>query len=341
MISTSPAAKITSLLLASVIVVGGMQLSSTESPEIQGAGVASEAMMGSSFEDMVVGTLVPETTTETTKVEPPQEVVEPVETAQEAPSKPVETTQQVEPAPITPQAEPVQTTYQAQPVQPTEQIIQSTIAPPPPSPEAIVALSPEVVASPSIPITSATTVEPPKTMAALTPETTAPPKSMRPKRKDPVKAAKVAQSQPKPKQKVAKAKVTKKTPKPTKAKRGNAQKNKTKGSENGTSQTAKAKSKGTSKRASSKSGNAAVSNYPGQVMRRISRVRKPNVNSRGTATVAFAISSGGGLSRVSISRSSGSAALDKAALRVVQKAAPFPAPPKGAKRQYFIHVKGR
>ena len=329
MISTSPAVKILSFLSASVILVGGMQLASSDvSTEIEGAGMAREAKMGSSFEDMAVGTLTPEPAVDTTEVQPPQEVVESVTTAQETPQEPVLTT--------TP-AEPAQTTMPAEPPVQTAKRAPLVTAPPPPSPDALMAVSPTAVAitpTPVMPVSATAPAEPTHTMAALEPKTTAPPQSMRPRRKDPEQAAKVAQSRPKPK--VTRAKVT---PKATKSPRGNAKRDNTKGARNGTS-TAKAKSQGTSNRANAKSGNAAVSNYPGQVMRRISRVRKPRVNSRGTATVAFAIASGGGLSRVSISRSSGSAALDKAALRVIQKAAPFPAPPRGAKRQYFIRIKG-
>lgn len=316
MISTSTAAKILSFLSASVILVGGMQLASSDMPvELEGAGVTSEAKMGSSFEDMAVGTMTPEPAIDTTEIQPPQEVVEPVKTAQEALQEPLQTTPQ--PRPV---VQPAKTT-------------QTVTTLPPPNPDAIIALSPSAVAITPAPPTPAAT--PTLTTAALVPETTAPPQSMRPKRKDPEKAEQVAQSRPKPKVTQAKP-----APKPAKSPRGNAKQNNTKGAENGTNSTAKAKSQGTSNHASSKSGNAAISNYPGQVMKRISRVRKPRVNSRGTATVAFAIASGGGLARVSIARSSGSASLDKAALRVIQKAAPFPAPPRGAKRQYSIRIKG-
>jgi protein TonB len=88
-------------------------------------------------------------------------------------------------------------------------------------------------------------------------------------------------------------------------------------------------------------GNAAASNYPGLVMRALSRVRKPNVRARGAATVSFSIASSGGLASVRVVRSSGSAALDRAALRLVQGAAPFPRPPSGARRSFSIQIEGR
>ncbi|MBW4982152.1 TonB family protein [Mameliella sp. CS4] len=88
-------------------------------------------------------------------------------------------------------------------------------------------------------------------------------------------------------------------------------------------------------------GNAAASNYPGQVMRKLSRAGRPRVNARGTAVVAFSISSAGGLASLSLARSSGSSALDRAALGVVRSAAPFPRPPSGARRSFAIEIKGR
>lgn len=87
-------------------------------------------------------------------------------------------------------------------------------------------------------------------------------------------------------------------------------------------------------------GNAAASNYPGKVMKKISGVPKPRVGSKGTSVVAFTISPGGGLSTISLARSSGSSRLDRAALQVVQRAAPFPPPPAGARRSYSINIKG-
>ena len=61
-------------------------------------------------------------------------------------------------------------------------------------------------------------------------------------------------------------------------------------------------------------GNAAASNYPGLVMRRLSRAGKPRADARGSAFVAFSISANGGLAAVSLARSSDSSALDQAAL---------------------------
>ncbi|QFU08746.1 Gram-negative bacterial tonB protein [Rhodobacteraceae bacterium THAF1] len=91
----------------------------------------------------------------------------------------------------------------------------------------------------------------------------------------------------------------------------------------------------------SQDGNAAASNYPGQVMARLNRVRRPSIRATGQARVAFTISASGRLSNVGIAGSSGSFELDRAAVRIVQRAAPFPPPPPGAQRSFAINISGR
>lgn len=83
-------------------------------------------------------------------------------------------------------------------------------------------------------------------------------------------------------------------------------------------------------------GNAAASNYPGLVMRKISRVRKQRAGARGKAIVGFKISASGAATSVRIIRSSGSAKIDRVALRHIQRASPFPRPPKGARRNFSV-----
>lgn len=91
----------------------------------------------------------------------------------------------------------------------------------------------------------------------------------------------------------------------------------------------------------SAAGNAAALNYPGQVMRRIQRVRQARVRARGSAVVAFSIAANGGLASASLARRSGSAELDQAALDHIRRAAPFPAPPAGAQRNFSFEFVGR
>lgn len=126
--------------------------------------------------------------------------------------------------------------------------------------------------------------------------------------------------------------------KPQKTAKGNAKQAARAGEASGE---AAAQSTTSGKKGSAQAGNAAVSNYPGIVMRKISRAGKPRVNSRGKAVVVFTISSSGGLDSVSLGRSSGNANLDQAALKVIRGAAPFPKPPTGAQRRFQITIQGR
>lgn len=88
-------------------------------------------------------------------------------------------------------------------------------------------------------------------------------------------------------------------------------------------------------------GNAAASTYPGEVLRRIQRVRQTRSPARGRVLVSFSISDSGGLGAVSVARSSGNAALDRVALDHIRRAAPFPPPPSGAQRQFSFEFVGR
>lgn len=109
-----------------------------------------------------------------------------------------------------------------------------------------------------------------------------------------------------------------------------------KGQANGSSAgTAASSSTRQGKRASA-AGNAAVSNYPGLVMRKISRTRKQRAGARGKATVGFKVSASGAATSVRIIRSSGSAKIDNIALRHIKRASPFARPPKGARRSFSV-----
>jgi protein TonB len=67
--------------------------------------------------------------------------------------------------------------------------------------------------------------------------------------------------------------------------------------------------------------------YAASVRAAIGRHR-PAARGGGRATVAFSIGPAGGLQGVRIARSSGKAQLDQAAIATVQRAAPFPPPPR-------------
>lgn len=321
MIRSSTSAKIIALGVSTVVLATGMQLAAPRSVvEMEGGGTVAEARIGTAFEDMSAGILT----------------AEPVEDAPLEPTPPEETplAEQVAETP------PTQANV-AEPV-PVEAPLTATAMAPEPLPAVtpqstapVISAAPDAVVpqmAPSPPVTAPVTPPPLETIVAQAPDETAPPLSIRPKRRDPEKAAKVAAARPKPQKQKQKL---------TKAPRGNAQRNNTKGTAKGNNQKAKAKSQGQSKQASAQSGNAAASNYPGKVMRRIARVPKPRVSARGTTVVSFSVGANGSLSSASVARSSGSATLDKAALRVIRKASPFPKPPRGARRTFSIKIKGR
>ncbi|MFN4098856.1 MAG: energy transducer TonB [Pararhodobacter sp.] len=121
---------------------------------------------------------------------------------------------------------------------------------------------------------------------------------------------------------------------------GNSDQNARRGSTEGSSGAAAQSAARTAAQAQAP-GNADVSNYPGEVMRRIQRVRQARVNARGSSVVAFTIADGGGLASATLARASGNAALDSAALDHIRRAAPFPAPPPGAQRRFSFEFVGR
>ncbi|PZX15113.1 outer membrane transport energization protein TonB [Palleronia aestuarii] len=82
-------------------------------------------------------------------------------------------------------------------------------------------------------------------------------------------------------------------------------------------------------------GNAAVSTYPGQVIARLNRVRRPWVRTTGVASVAFSIFDTDDLSDTGLTRSSGSLKLDRAALNLVRRAGPYPPAPVEASRSTY------
>jgi protein TonB len=117
---------------------------------------------------------------------------------------------------------------------------------------------------------------------------------------------------------------------------GNAQADTRRGSPDGQAQGSSAAS-GSGQQASA-AGNAAVSNYPGQVVSRLRRaLRYPGEarreRLRGEVHVSFSVSANGGVASARVVRSSGHQVLDQAALETIRRAAPFPAIPAAAGRR--------
>lgn len=206
---------------------------------------------------------------------------------------------------------------------PPPEVSQPVTTPQPAQTAAVVA---ENLITPVVPVLAAT----PETLAPMTPvaplETitaAAPPKV------EPPKPAAKPVVKPRP-VKPAAARAKPATPKP----QGGAQSTR-KGQSDGNT-AGKATTGGQGARKARAAGNAAASNYPGLVMRKISRIRKQRAGARGKATVAFKVSSSGAATSVRIIRSSGSSKIDQIALRHIQRASPFPRPPKGARRSFSV-----
>ena len=318
MIPRSGLVKTLSIGVAASLVVGVSQLTQVDnSAKIAGGGAPAPAQLGTRFEDMAVGTLDAEPVEEITPIPAP----EPLETAEALLPTPTPT------ATPPPAAEPVQAvTAEPMPVAPPA--ITATETPVLPALSSVETPPETTSATPTV--TAAAPVPPVETLTAEA-EEDAPRLSQRPQRRDPERAAEAAKkAKPKPQLK----------PKPQKTTRGNAKRNNTKGAQTA-SRAGNAVKSGTQQRAAAPAGNAAASNYPGQVMSRIARVGKPRVRSRGTAVIAFSVGNGGQLADARVARSSGSAALDQAALGIIRQAAPFPRPPAGAQRNFSIQIKGR
>ncbi|MEP3198716.1 MAG: energy transducer TonB [Lentilitoribacter sp.] len=166
-----------------------------------------------------------------------------------------------------------------------------------------------------------------------------------PKRKKSNKASSTKKKKSKPeaikkpnKKKPIKKTTKQKAPKKTvSSAKGNAKQNSKTGKASG-KKSGKSSTTNKSKSKSKKAGNAAVSNYPGKVARKIKRTRHKRAGEKGKVRVSFTITASGGLSGLSIRTSSGSRKVDQAALDHIRRSAPFPTPPTGAKRKYVIPI---
>jgi len=271
------------------------------SVEMEGGSPVAESSLGSSFADLAQGVQQP--------VKPVTEVSAPV--AQTA-RRPVA----VEAVSAQPPAQTAVATPSTEATAITEASSVKTATKP---------LAVDAAPQQSLP-TARTEAQPvsPETAVSALPETLAPPVSVRPQKRaerpDPPKV----------------------TPAPQLAKpRGNADRNARAGTQSGNAAKASQPRQASKERTQKAQGNAAASNYPGQVMRRISRVPRPRTSARGEAVITFTIAANGSFASAGVAGSSGSLSLDQAALAVVRKAQPFSPPPTGARRSYSIKIKGR
>lgn len=363
MISSSRLAKTSAVSLA-LLAHGALALTlaSPDEARIEGASGGAEVRLGSSFADMSAGRVQPEPTkTPAEEAEPDRLTAErakdPVEQARPDRTPPDRTTDSADrPAPETAAVErPRDTTETTRPdpapQEPAARLLAAIepakadtgprlepLKPDTPETQQLAALAPapeRITPERAAPASTITPVTPDSVPAERVtgeaPKSAAVSRSLRPQMRTP-EFEEANKPAPKPKP------VAKPRAKPA-PQGGGAARNARAGNPTGNA-AAKARNTGNNGRKAAP-GNAAASNYPGLVMRKLSRAGRPRVNARGTAVVAFSITSGGGLASVSLARSSGSSALDRAALGVVRSAAPFPQPPSGARRSFSIQIQGR
>ena len=237
--------------------------------------------------------------------------------------------------PVAPSAEPARP-VPAEPLTPTQTPVTPAPAATPP-----VALSAEALEGSEavLPISPEAAPATPPEMA--TPEITAPAPPAAPS--PPVAAAQPPAPMLEPLPEVVAQTATAETPRPrpraAPQPAGNAPQSARRGSAEGSERARGAET--TSGASASAPGNAAVSNYPGEVMRRIQRTRQQRTSARGRAVVSFTVGADGALASVGVQRSSGSAELDRIAQDHIRRAAPFPPPPAGAQRAFSFEFVGR
>ncbi|MEO0943621.1 MAG: TonB family protein [Pseudomonadota bacterium] len=118
------------------------------------------------------------------------------------------------------------------------------------------------------------------------------------------------------------------------ATQGTAAQDAARGSNDGTREATSNTASSNDRSVSQQGNSAAATNYPGQIWSKLQRGRLSGSAGRGSAVVSFRIAPNGRLAALAIARSSGVAQLDRAALSHVRRAAPFPAPPPGAKTRF-------
>ncbi|CUH39285.1 hypothetical protein JSE7799_02009 [Jannaschia seosinensis] len=317
MIPSSLFVKTGAALVSIAVLAAGLVMGVHDDPvKIEGGGQGASARLGASFVDLSKGTQAADPIEETQPSDPvtptPPNTVSPNE------SSPAERARPQAVAPVAPPAP-----------------ANSADVLPPDAP--VVAVQPEASsAEPTAPVQMAkvkpfepiAAEAPKKTVSGEAPEPGVVATSPRPQRRTAEFEARVRSTTPPPSQ-----------PEPRVQPQGNAALNAQASSQ--TSSRDRSASPGAGQPAARSAGNAAASNYPGHVMQQLSRVRRPRIRARGSATVAFSIAASGGLASAQIARSSGSPALDRAAVQLVQRAAPFPAPPPGAQRTFSINIAGQ
>ena len=298
-------------------------------PEVmmEGGSGAPEARIGNSFADMAAGTLTAET---------PQDTAQLVEAdpADVPEADRPDTAQEAERVSAEPEiAEPVAAQAAAAPLE------SAAIAPRSEAPTATAQDSAPTAPTPETAAVAATTAEA-ETVSPEDGAARAPTRSLRPMRRSAAFEARNAPPKPRTEERRLETPRTETPRQAAPTPRGNADTNAAAGITAGRSEATPSNRTGAQTQ-SSAAGNAAASNYPGTVMRKISGTRKPRLNRSGSARVSFSIGASGALAGASIAKSSGVAALDREALNLIRRASPFPPPPLGARTRFSIDIQFR
>lgn len=300
--------------------------------EMEGTAAASEARIGSSFKDMAVGTL--------TAAEP-DEIAEPV-------APPLNQAEDVPDQATVPEPDPIKEgSARDQIIQPPAPTVPENPLPAPipkvtggtlalqPSPETILSSETLTMEQPTSAAVQPVEKPTPNEVIQSNPDSGELTISKRPMLRDP-KLETPVKPEAKPTRQASRQ-APKPEAKPKTTPRGNAQQNGTRGSTSGQKQASAAqKSTGTAK--TKAQGNAAANNFPGLVNRHLARIRKPRMNRSGNTDISFVLDASGRISSISVVRSSGHQQVDRAALNMIRRAAPFPKPPPGAQRRFSILI---
>jgi len=85
-------------------------------------------------------------------------------------------------------------------------------------------------------------------------------------------------------------------------------------------------------------GNAEADNYAGQITKILSRKRLPSSLRKGSAKITFTLNTDGSIEEIDVKESSGSRRFDREAVKLVEKAAPFPEPPRGIELTFTVVI---
>ncbi|MEM9840075.1 MAG: TonB family protein [Pseudomonadota bacterium] len=85
-------------------------------------------------------------------------------------------------------------------------------------------------------------------------------------------------------------------------------------------------------------GNSEADSYAGEIVKILSRRRLPSSLRSGSAKVTFTLNTDGEIEEIEIRETSGSKRFDREAIKLVEKAAPFPEPPPGIELTFTVVI---